>query len=50
MKRDIELVQKTSKKTGDPYTVLRVHFSPDYYIDFFVNNDQRALISLYGDK
>jgi hypothetical protein len=50
VKKDVELVQKTSHKTGNPYTVLRVHFSPDYYIDFFINNDQKALISLIGDK
>ena len=50
MKRDLEIVQKTSGKTGNPYFVLRVHFAPDYYIDFFINNDQKTLISLYSDK
>ena len=50
MKFDCELIQKKSNKTGNPYTVLRVTFSPDYYIDFFINNDQKALISLYSGK
>ena len=37
----IALLQQTSKKTNQPYTVLEIHFINGFKLRTFINDDQK---------